>query len=78
MSKHIPAAFAAVILMANFGSSAIAATTKHPTHKSSDFTPEQKKKLMEQARQICRKRYGAMATVASIDYYHWKVWCREN
>lgn len=55
-----------------------AATKKKVTRKRSDFTPQQREKLMEEARKICRKHYGATATVYRIDYYHWKVWCREN
>lgn len=51
---------------------------KKISKKRSDFTPEQREKLMERARQICRKSYGATATVYRLDYYHWKVWCREN
>lgn len=54
-----------------------AATTKKKkaTHKRSDYTPEQRAKLMEEARKICKKSYGATSTVYKIDYYHWKVIC---
>lgn len=73
--------FAIAAVPAPFGpDSAIAATKKKKkiSHKRSDFTPEQREKMMERARQICRKNYGAGATVYRLDYYHWKVWCREN
>ncbi len=58
----------------------VAAATKKKkiSKKRSDFTPEQREKLMERARQICRKSYGAGARVYKLDYYHWKVWCSEN
>ena len=58
---------------------AVAATTKKKiSRKRSDFTPEQREKLMEKARQICRKNYGPGSTVYRLDYYHWKVWCQEG
>lgn len=44
-------------------------------HKRSDFTPQQRAKLMEEARKICKKRYGAPSTVYGIDYYKWRVIC---
>lgn len=61
--------------------SATAATKKKKKkirRKSSDFTPAQRKKLMEEARKICKRRYGAGATVYRLDYYKWTVWCREH
>ena len=59
---------------------AAAASTKKKkiTHKRSDFTPERRAKMMEEAHKICKKRYGAGARVYRIDYYHWKVWCQEG
>ena len=45
------------------------------THKRSDFTSEQRAKMMENARKVCRKRYGATATVYKVDYYKWRVIC---
>jgi hypothetical protein len=51
---------------------------KKVSKKSSDFTPAQREKLMQEARKICKKRYGAGATVYKLDYYHWKVWCLEG
>ena len=55
-----------------------AAAKKKISKKSSDFTPAQRVKLMEEARKICKKRYGAGARVYRLDYYHWKVWCQEG
>ena len=64
------------------GTDEVAAATqkkkKKISKKSSDFTPQQREKLMEEARKICRKRYGAGARVYKLDYYHWKVWCLEG
>ncbi len=57
---------------------ATAAAKKKISKKSSDFTPAQRAKLMEEARKICKKRYGAGARVYRLDYYHWKVWCQEG
>ena len=55
-----------------------AAAKKKISKKSSDFTPAQRAKLMEEARKICKKRYGSGARVYRLDYYHWKVWCQEG
>jgi ABC-type transporter MlaC component len=55
-----------------------AATKKKVSKKRSDFTPEQRKKLMEEARKICKKNYGAASTVYRLDYYKWTVICTEH
>ena len=55
-----------------------AATKKKISKKRSDFTPEQRKKLMEEARKICKKNYGAASTVYRLDYYKWIVICTEH
>jgi hypothetical protein len=47
------------------------------THKRSDFTAEQRAKLMEEARKICKKRFGAPSRVYKIDYVQWRVVCTE-
>lgn len=60
------------------GPDAMAAAKKKISKKSSDFTPAQRAKLMQEARKICKKRYGAGARVYRLDYYHWKVWCQEG
>ena len=57
---------------------AAAAAKKKISHKRSDFTAEQREKMMEEARKICRKRYGAGALVYKMDHYKWKVWCLEG
>ena len=45
-------------------------------HKGRDeYTPAQREKMMEQAREICRKNYGAPSRVYRIDYKMNKVWC---
>lgn len=54
-----------------------AATKKKITHKRSDFTAEQREKMMEEARKICKKRYGSSSRVYKIDYYKWIVICTE-
>lgn len=54
-----------------------AATKKKISKKRSDFTPEQREKLMEEARKICKKKYGATSTVYRLDYKKWIVICTE-
>jgi hypothetical protein len=51
---------------------------KKLSHKREDFTTEQRAKMMEEARRICKKAYGAGSTVYQLDYYKWKVICKEN
>jgi hypothetical protein len=53
-------------------------TQKKVTHKRSDFTAEQKAKMMDDARKLCKKRYGAASTVYKLDYYKWNVICNEH
>lgn len=50
---------------------------KKITHKRSDFTPAQRAKFMEEARKICKKRFGAPSRVYKIDYVKWRVVCTE-
>ena len=47
-------------------------------HKRADFTAEQRAALLEKARELCKKRYGATSTVYRLDYYKWMVICTEN
>jgi len=51
---------------------------KSTTRQRSDYTPEQREKMMEEARQICKKRFGAGARVYRIDYAKMMVWCLEG
>lgn len=45
-------------------------------HKGRDaYTPAQREKFMEQARQICRKKFGAPSRVYTIDYKKNLIWC---
>ena len=50
---------------------------KKITHKRSDFTAAQRAKMMEEAREICKKKYGAPSRVYKIDYVKWRVLCTE-
>ena len=50
---------------------------KKITHKRSDFTAAQRAKMMEEARKICKKRFGAPSRVYKIDYVKWRVVCTE-
>jgi hypothetical protein len=40
-----------------------------------DYTPEQRKEMMERARQICREKVGAPSQVYRIDYAKNRVYC---
>lgn len=40
-----------------------------------DFTPEQRKKIMEDARKVCIEKYGASSSVYRFDYSKWTVIC---
>ena len=45
-------------------------------HKGRDkYTAAQRDKMMERAREICRKNYGAPSKVYRIDYKKNMVWC---
>lgn len=45
-------------------------------HKGRDaYTPAQREKFMEEARQLCRKKFGAPSRVYRIDYKKNTVWC---
>jgi hypothetical protein len=41
-----------------------------------DYTAEERAKIMEHARQVCRKSQGAPSTVYRIDYRKMVVYCR--
>ena len=66
-----------VILTLGLSGLDAATTKKRTTHKREDFTPAQREKLMEEARKICKKRYGAGARVYQLDYHNWRVICLE-
>lgn len=53
-------------------------TQKTAAHKQSDFTAAQRAKMMEDARKLCKKRYGAASTVYKFDYYKWIVICNDH
>lgn len=45
-------------------------------HKGRDeYTPAQRAKYMDDARQLCRKTYGAPSRVYRIDYRKNLIWC---
>ena len=50
---------------------------KTPGKSRDDFTAAQREKLMERARDICKKRYGSTSRVYKIDYRKWMVFCTE-
>jgi hypothetical protein len=50
---------------------------KKISHKRTDFTAAQRARMMEEARKICKKKYGAPSKVHHIDYIKWSVYCTE-
>jgi hypothetical protein len=52
-------------------------TKKKQTAKKgrSDYTPEQREKIMERARQVCRDEFGKPSRVYRIDYRKMRVYC---
>ena len=50
-------------------------TPKKISKSRNDFTPEQREKIMANARQVCVKAYGASSTVYRFDYKKWRVIC---
>jgi hypothetical protein len=57
---------------------AASAKKKNGLKNRSEYTAEQRAKIFETARKICRKKYGAPANVQRIDYGANKVWCTTN
>lgn len=48
------------------------------THKGREaYTPAQREKILENARALCRKTYGAPSRVNRIDYKRNTVWCED-
>jgi ribosomal protein L20 len=52
-------------------------TQKKITRKRSDYSAEQRAKMLEEARKVCVKRYGAGARVHKLDYAKWMIICNE-
>ena len=57
-------------------SSTIDAATKKKKGRS-DYTAEQREKFLKDARELCKKRYGAGSRVYRIDYTKPLIWCIE-
>lgn len=55
-----------------------AAKKKGGLKNRSSYTPAQREKILANARKLCRKTYGAPASVYRIDYATNTVWCRPN
>ena len=79
-------AFSAVTLEAAFAPSAEAQTHKQAEKKKpekkkakkkgrNDYTAEERKKIMERARKVCRDNEGAPSRVYRIDYQKQLVYC---
>lgn len=73
----LSATFATVFLLAT-GADSLAAGSKVVHWKRSQFTSAQRDKFMEQARQACRKKYGAGATVYRLEYSPLRLICQEG
>jgi hypothetical protein len=46
-----------------------------PGKGRSGYSAEERKRIMENARKVCREKTGASATVYRIDYQKMRVWC---
>lgn len=64
--------------MVAMADAASAGSTGYKHYKRSQFTAAQRAKILEIARQVCRKRYGAAATVYRLEYSPFRVTCLEG
>ena len=48
---------------------------RKPGKGRSEYSDEQRAKIMEHARAVCREHYGASSSVYSVDYKKWRVVC---
>ena len=75
----LAASFVATPMMQDLTAEAAAKKKKKVGLKNrSEYTAEQRQKILEAARKGCRKKFGAPATVYRIDYASNKIWCRPN
>ena len=51
------------------------AAAKHKRFKHSEMTQKQRAAFMENARKVCKKKFGAASHVNQIDYARQKIWC---
>lgn len=51
--------------------------TKKPTKSRSDYTAEERAKHLEEARKICKAKFGAPSRVHHMDYKKGMVYCTE-
>ena len=49
--------------------------TKKPGKSRNEYTAEQRAKILENARAVCRASFGASSTVYRLDYKKWQVTC---
>ncbi len=55
----------------------VLAAKKKTTHKREDFSAAEREKLLDSARKLCVKRYGATSRIYKFDYHKWTVICTE-
>lgn len=75
IALSLPLVAAPAVLGNDVAEAASTKKKKKKSYKRSDFTPEQREKLMEYARQQCRKKYGATSRLMRIDYSTARFWC---
>lgn len=51
------------------------AVARKPGKGRSEYSAEQRAKIMEHARAVCREKFGASSTVYRVDYKKWRVTC---
>lgn len=89
MFKSIAIALALLLAVPNLAPLPVAAASKKTEKKTAaktpqkqprgkgvnGYSPEERKKMLDYARKVCRKEFGAGATVHSIDYRKLRVYC---
>ncbi len=78
MRRNIVLVLAAALALGLSFADADAGAAKKKKQGWKNYTSEQRAKLMEEARKVCRKRFGATVIRVQIDYYREIIWCYEN
>lgn len=57
---------------------AAAKKPKKALKNRSQYTPEQREKILEEARRGCKKKFGAAAQLYRVDYATGRIWCTQG
>jgi hypothetical protein len=77
MKKMLLLAAIFPLMLAAGGLDTVEAAKRKPLKRES-FTAAQREKIRAEGRRICRKQYGASATLFEVDYYHRRYVCGPN